>query len=182
MSPSLLFLTGEYEHKLDGKNRLFIPGKLRDHIYPDRDGLGFYLVLGRNKILCLYPDEYYRRLASEAGGGLVPAGGAVDFERVNFALATHVDLDQHFRISLPPRMLERAGLDKDVALIGAKDHIEIWDAKVWAGYLQEQLEQFEEVLTRFIALEKPSLIHVPIGEVPSIWDLVKRPPSQGRAS
>jgi acetolactate synthase I/II/III large subunit len=43
-------------------------------------------------------------------------------------------------------------------------------------------EQFEEVLTRFIALEKPSLIHVPIGEVPSIWDLVKRPPSQGRAS
>ncbi len=63
MSPSLLFLTGEYEHKLDSKNRLFIPGRLRECIYPERDGLGFFLVFGPNKILGLYPDEYYRRLA-----------------------------------------------------------------------------------------------------------------------
>jgi acetolactate synthase I/II/III large subunit len=42
--------------------------------------------------------------------------------------------------------------------------------------------QFEALLTRYIALEKPTLIHVPMGEVPSIWDFVKRPPSQGRAS
>tara|TARA_Y100001934_G_scaffold278240_1_gene378981 strand:- start:828 stop:2507 length:1680 start_codon:yes stop_codon:yes gene_type:complete len=42
--------------------------------------------------------------------------------------------------------------------------------------------QFEDVLARFVALEKPSLIHVPMGEVPSIWDLVKRPPSQGQAN
>lgn len=42
--------------------------------------------------------------------------------------------------------------------------------------------QFEDVLARFVALEKPSLIHIPMGEVPSIWDLVKRPPSQGQAN
>ncbi len=146
MSPSLLFLTGEYEHKLDSKTRLFIPAKLRDHIYPDRDGLVFYLVLGRNKILSLYPDEYYRRLAGEAGAGLVPGAGTLDFDRINFAMATHLDLDQHSRISLPPKMLVRAGLSTDVVLAGARDRIEIWDSKVWARYLEGQLEKFEEVL------------------------------------
>jgi len=146
MGPSLLFLTGEYEHKLDSKNRLFIPTGLRESIYPERDGLGFFLTLGPNKILSLYPDEYYRRLAVKGEPSLVPAARLVDFERVNFALACHLDLDPHNRLTLPSKMIERAGLNKDVVLIGVKDHIEIWDEKVWGDYLAEHLDKYEEVL------------------------------------
>ncbi len=146
MSPSLLFLTGEYEHKLDPKNRLFIPTGLRDCIYPERDGLGFFLVFGRNKILGLYPDEYYRRLAVSEGGRLVPAAELVDFERVSFALASHVDLDPQNRVTLPARMVARAGLGREIVLIGVKDHIEIWDAKAWKHYLNGQLKEHEELL------------------------------------
>ena len=127
MSPSLLFLTGEYEHKLDSKNRLFIPARLRECIYPERDGLGFFLVFGPNKILGLYPDEYYRRLAVGGGGQLVPGADLVDFERVTFALACHLELDPQNRLTLPAKMVERAQLRRDVVLIGAKDHIEVWD-------------------------------------------------------
>jgi acetolactate synthase-1/2/3 large subunit len=42
--------------------------------------------------------------------------------------------------------------------------------------------QLQEVLIRFLAADEPALISVPMGEVPSIWDLVKRPPSQGKAA
>ncbi|MCK4850347.1 MAG: hypothetical protein KAT11_03295 [Phycisphaerae bacterium] len=146
MSPSLLFLTGEYEHRLDSKNRLFIPARLRECIYPERDGLGFFLVFGPNKILGLYPDEYYRRLAVSEGGQLVPGVDLVDFERVTFALASHLELDSQNRVTLPAKMVERAQLRRDVVLIGAKDHIELWDAKVWKGYLAGQLERHEELL------------------------------------
>ncbi len=146
MSPSLLFLTGEYEHKLDSKNRLFIPGRLRDCIYPERDGLGFFLVFGPNKILGLYPDNYYRRLAASEEGQLVPGAELVDFERVTFALASHLELDPQNRLTLPAKMIERAQLGRDVVLIGAKDHIELWDAKVWKNYLAGQLEKHEELL------------------------------------
>ena len=146
MGPSILLLTGEYEHKLDAKNRLFIPARLREPIYPERDGLGFFLVFGPNKILCLYPDEYYRRLAAADGPRLVPPAKLVDFERVKFALAYHLDLDSHSRLSLPDKMLKHAGLARNVVLIGARDHIEIWDAKVWQNYLAEQLDQHEELL------------------------------------
>ncbi len=146
MSPSLLFLTGEYEHRLDSKNRLFIPGRLRECIYPERDGLGFFLVFGPNKILGLYPDKSYRRLALSEGGQLVPTAGLVDFERVTFALASHLELDPQGRLSLPSKMLERAQLGRDVVLIGVKDHIELWDVKVWKDYLAEQLDEHEELL------------------------------------
>ncbi len=146
MSPSLLFLTGEYEHKLDSKNRLFIPGRLRECIYPERDGLGFFLVFGPNKILGLYPDEYYRRLAVREEGQLVPGAELVDFERVTFALASHLELDPQNRLTLPAKMIERAQLGRDVVLIGAKDHIELWDGKAWKNYLAGQLEKHEELL------------------------------------
>ena len=146
MSPSLLFLTGEYEHRLDSKNRLFIPTRLRESIYPERDGLGFFLVLGPNKILGIYPDEYYRRLALGAEPSLVPSAELVDFERVTFALASHLDLDLSNRLTLPTKMVERAGIGRDVVVIGAKDHMEVWDAKVWAQYLAGQLDKHEELL------------------------------------
>lgn len=146
MGASILLLTGEYEHRLDAKHRLFIPSRLRESICPQRDGQGFFLVFGPNKILCLYPDEYYRRLAVADGPRLVPPAKLVDFERVKFALAYHLALDSHSRVSLPEKMLSRAGLRRDLVLIGARDHIEIWDAKVWHEYLAEQLNKHEEVL------------------------------------
>jgi MraZ protein len=146
MAPSILLLTGEYEHRLDAKHRLFIPSRLRESIDPQRDGLGFYLVFGPNRVLSLYPDEYYCRLAAADAPSLVPPAKLVDFERVKFAQAYHLDLDSHSRVSVPAKMLRRAGLTRDVVLIGVRDHVEIWDAKVWQTYLAEQLDKYEELL------------------------------------
>ena len=45
---------------------------------------------------------------------------------------------------------------------------------------RRQLEaQLEEVLSRHLAMDKPSLITVPVGEMPNVWSLVRRPPSAG---
>ena len=42
--------------------------------------------------------------------------------------------------------------------------------------------ELEAALTEYLALDRPALISVPIGEVPSIWRLVQRPPSQGKVA
>ncbi|NIA07677.1 MAG: hypothetical protein GWP14_08620 [Actinobacteria bacterium] len=146
MGPSILLLTGEYEHRLDAKHRLFIPSRLRESIDVERDGLGFFLVFGPNRVLCLYPDEYYRRLAAVDSPRLVPPTKLVDFERIKFAQSYHLDLDTYSRVSIPEKMLKRAGLTRDVVLIGVRDHVEIWDAKVWHSYLAEQLDKHEDLL------------------------------------
>jgi acetolactate synthase-1/2/3 large subunit len=43
----------------------------------------------------------------------------------------------------------------------------------------DDAESLERHLRGFLDEEVPALIHVPMGEVPSIWDLVRRPPSAG---
>ena len=41
-------------------------------------------------------------------------------------------------------------------------------------------DELEEALTRLLVADEPALIHVPIGEVPWVWDMVKRAPAQGK--
>lgn len=40
-------------------------------------------------------------------------------------------------------------------------------------------DDLEKLLTKYLREEEPALIHVPMGEVPSIWDFVRRPPTTG---
>ena len=58
----MLMLTGEYEHTLDDKNRLFVSNKLRSQIDVEQHGSNFYLVMGANGILCMYPEKYFKEI------------------------------------------------------------------------------------------------------------------------
>ncbi|MEM7270035.1 MAG: thiamine pyrophosphate-dependent enzyme, partial [Pseudomonadota bacterium] len=59
------------------------------------------------------------------------------------------------------------------------DFVALAEAYGIAAEKAETPEQLEDALTRHLAADHPALIHVPIGEVPWIWDLIKRPPTQG---
>lgn len=46
----------------------------------------------------------------------------------------------------------------------------------------ETPDQLFETLRRFLDARAPGLIEIPVGEMPDVWSLVKRPPSQGPAA
>lgn len=46
----------------------------------------------------------------------------------------------------------------------------------------ETPDQLFETLRRFLDARAPGLIEIPVGEMPDVWTLVKRPPSQGPAA
>jgi hypothetical protein len=58
----MLLLTGEYQHAVDDKGRVLVSNKLRNQIDAEEHGVNFYLVLGANGILCLYPEKDFERL------------------------------------------------------------------------------------------------------------------------
>ena len=69
----MLLLTGEYQHVVDDKGRVLVSNKLRNQIDAEEHGSNFYLVLGANGILCLYPERYFEQLVlSLAPGATVP--------------------------------------------------------------------------------------------------------------
>ncbi len=142
----MLLLTGEYELTIDDKNRLSIPARLREQIDTIEDGEDFYQVLGVNRILSLYPEKYYQRIALAVAPRRVAPDELLAYERVNFALAGRVSLDRQGRVLLSDKLLKRAQLTERVALVGVRDHLEVWDQQQWLNYVEENLHTHERML------------------------------------
>ncbi len=64
--------------------------------------------------------------------------------RVFFAGAQEASPDKQGRVALPAPLREFAHLEKEVAVNGALDHVEIWDAGIW----REKKRQGEQSLAR----------------------------------
>ena len=144
----MLLLTGEYQHVVDGKNRVLISNKLRNQIDVDEHGRNFYLVLGANGILCLYPEKYFERIALSGSSGGTAPDEAVAFERMTFALASKVELDKQGRLLINDRLRARAGLQDNITLVGVRDHIELWNENDWQQYLEDHMAQYQKQMTQ----------------------------------
>ena len=141
-------LTGEYQHVVDNKSRILISNKLRNQIDVDEHGSSFYLVLGSNGILCLYPEKYFEQIAFAVTPKTTAPDEAVTFERMSFALASKVELDNQGRLLLNEKLRKRAGLKDDITLIGVRDHIELWNSDSWERYLSENMAQYQKQMSQ----------------------------------
>jgi len=152
----MLLLTGEYQHVIDGKNRVLISNKLRGQIDSDEHGSNFYLVLGANGILCLYPEKYFEQIALSVAPNTTAPDEAVAFERMSFALASKVEMDSQGRLLLNDRLRKRAGLKDQITLVGVRDHIELWNNESWEQYVTNHMTQYQKQMSqaRQIVMQK----------------------------
>jgi MraZ protein len=155
---AMLLLTGEYEHVIDDKSRVLVSNKLRNQIDADEHGSNFYIVLGANGILCLYPEKYFERIALAIAPGAAAPDETVAFERMSFALTEKVELDRQGRLLLNERLRKRAGLKDRVTLVGVRDHIELWNSRDWEQYLTDNMAQYQKQMlqARQVVLQKES--------------------------
>jgi len=144
----MLMLTGEYEHTIDEKNRLFISNKLRSQIDSEQYGNGFYLAMSSNGIYGLYPEKYFQQIALAGAPGMGAPDESVLYERMSFALASKVDLDRQGRLLINEKLRKRANLGTNLTLVGVRDHIEIWNTDDWEHYLDDNLHQFHTQLAQ----------------------------------
>jgi MraZ protein len=136
---------GEFEQTIDAKHRLAIPMALREQMDPEDDGSNFILVLGPDRHLWLYPDQWYRRLLASLRRSPLPdrESGRIDFL---FAMARIVKPDKQGRVVLPERSMQRAQIDDCVTLVGGYDHIVIWPTATWEQRVAQQLETYPDVM------------------------------------
>jgi len=144
----MLLLTGEYEHVVDGKSRVLISNRLRNQIDAEEHGSNFYLVLGANGILCLYPEKYFEQIAFATTPETTAPDESVAFERISFALANKVELDRQGRLLLNEKLRKRAGLKDHITLVGVRDHIELWNSDNWEQYLADHMAQYQQQMSQ----------------------------------
>ena len=145
---TMLLLTGEYQHVVDSKSRVLISNKLRNQIDADEHGNNFYLVLGANGVLCLYPEKYFEQIVLAVAPEATAPDEAVAFERISFALSSKVELDSQGRLLLNESLRRRAGLKERITLVGVRDHIELWNSSNWDEYVTDNMNQYQKQMSR----------------------------------
>jgi MraZ protein len=140
-----LLLIGEYELTVDDKNRLLVPSEIRKSMNSERDGDAFFLVLGLNRKPWLYPERYYEQMVFQAQPEITPGEEQLAFDHVNFALASRLEWDTQGRLLIPEKTLRRTELKREVTLIGARDHLEIWNRSDWEIWREELVKRSPEI-------------------------------------
>lgn len=130
---------GTYEPKLDDKGRVILPAKFRDQL---RDGL--VITRGQDHCLYVFPVEEFVAMQEQASKAPISHKEARNYLRVFLSGAVDQQPDKQGRISVPANLRGYAGLDRDLAVIGAGNRIEIWDLEAWNGFLTEQEAAFAD--------------------------------------
>ena len=128
-----LFL-GEYQPNITEGSRLALPKKMRDQIR------GEELVLSRGfeKCISIYDrEEWVKVYEKESADSTISDPKTRDLKRYMFGMAQETTIDSQGRIVLPANLRDYAGLTKETTIIGAGDHIEIWDTLVWLSHLEK---------------------------------------------
>lgn len=121
---------GSSQLVVDGKGRLAIPAKYREPLV-ERCAGRLILTLDPSHCLALYPfcdwEPIEARLNALSSFNPLYAR----LRRTLIGNAQDIELDAAGRILLPAKLRERAGLDKEVVLVGQGNKFEIWDAATW---------------------------------------------------
>jgi len=125
----VLLLTGQYFHAFDAKSRLTVPAKLREQINRSEDCYAFMAVYGFDGVLYLYTPKTYAQVAPQFDSALHTKRDVRDYERIAYGLAERLELDRLGRILIPEYTRQQCGLSKEVAVVGVRDHIEIWETR-----------------------------------------------------
>jgi len=131
---------GTYTPRLDDKARLFLPAKFRPRL---ENGI----VLTRGQENCIYgwTPESFNAFTDRVRDTPFTNRDARNFIRMLFSGASSEVPDKQGRISIPPVLREWAQLDRECAVVGAMDRIEIWDAGRWAEFSAQQEVPFAEM-------------------------------------
>ena len=131
---------GEYQHNLDSKGRIIVPSKFREELHTT-----FILTRGLDGCLTIYSLKQWEKMFEEVDKLPTTKKAARQYVRMLTSTATECTLDNQGRIQIPSFLSKPVNITKECIVIGANDHIEIWDKATWEAYYTDASNNFEEV-------------------------------------
>ncbi|MEW5700785.1 MAG: hypothetical protein AB1792_00960 [Candidatus Zixiibacteriota bacterium] len=147
MSPFI----GPYSAKIDLKNRLTLPAKLRQ---ASEDYLQVcYLCLGLNGCLFLLSQSEWQRVMEKFDNYGLSDENANFFMRKLMANTAELQPDKQNRIIIPPKLAALAGITgekRDVMVLGMNRRIEVWEVGRFNAYVEGFGKSYEEVASKLL--------------------------------
>ncbi|MBI3109427.1 division/cell wall cluster transcriptional repressor MraZ [Candidatus Daviesbacteria bacterium] len=124
---------GEYKAKFTGKGRVILPRKFRQEL-KSRE-----IILSRGFEKCIWGFDL-KDFEAEAKKQLEISATeerARYLRRYLFSGSESVELDVQGRIIIPSALLDFASVKEEVTIIGAGDHFEIWEKRLWEKHIRQ---------------------------------------------
>lgn len=138
-------LSGEFNHSVDAKNRMFIPAKFRED-------LGSTFVLFKS-----VRDEYIKVMSiPEWESYIAPIKEKLSGKekeriiRMLTSTASEVTPDAQGRVLIPQTLLDYAKIGKNAVVVGCDNYAEIWAEEVYTKMMaQEDMEEIRNTLEAY---------------------------------
>ncbi len=147
----MAFFKGQETFSLDSKGRVNIPAKMRKSVSPEA-GDTFTVTRGQEKCIVAYPMDEWRKYEEKFEKLNQYDEKNRYFLRMLLMWSEEVGLDAQQRVMLPKKLLEFAGIEGKVLIVGMVDHIEFWNPESFEKYLGSYSESYEAVASRVMVL------------------------------
>ncbi len=126
---------GEYNFNLDSNHRINIPNNYKKYLEET-----LVIAKGFEKCLYLYNISDWQTILNKINELSFTKSATRRFSRGLNSGAYEALVDAKGRICVDQNLVDYAGLKKECVVIGAGNHIEIWDKDEWNNYLKENQE------------------------------------------
>ncbi len=132
---------GHFDYSLDAKNRLNIPPKFRP-AFSD----GVILAKGLEPCLWLWPPTAFEDFTEHVLRDLNPLSAERrKLTRYVAGNSFDAELDAAGRVTLNSALLEHAGIDREVVVVGVLDYLEVWARDRWLAGQDELRAEVREI-------------------------------------
>ena len=144
---------GEFSYTIDAKGRLNIPSKFRQSLSKDNKNT-FVIARGLDQCIWVYPLIEWKQIEKNLRDLSSLSITHRRFIRNTARYATPSTYDKQGRVMLNSSLIEFAGLDKDVLIIGMINKMEIWNPNILEEMEKKQSkiepETYEELSNKII--------------------------------
>ncbi len=147
---------GESTHTLDAKHRLAVPKRLQEGLDRNEEGQLLAIVTrGFEGCLFLFSESGFQELARRVRTGAFEGKELRNIQRMFFSSSFQVQLDASGRILLPEKLREFAAIEREVAMIGVVDRVEIWAKDKWNAFESENSSHYDQLDKVLLGAETP---------------------------
>ncbi len=141
--------TDEFRYTIDHRGRINFPAPFRRALSEEsRDRV--VVARGLDGCLLVFPKDVWEQHRREFNQTPYTPGQQRRLQRLLSMGAKESAFDSQGRITIPPRLMQLAKLEKEVLIIGMGDRVELWNPDVYDRYISESDQTVESILEEFL--------------------------------
>ncbi len=146
----MTFFQGHEQYSIDAKGRVNIPAKMRKALSPEAHE-SFTLTRGFRKCISAYPLDEWEKIQKSLyeKNQFDEENDYVISMMLMWCVDTSIDAQQ--RVVLPKKLLDFAGIEGKVLILGKMDHIEFWNPEEFDKFMKSKSEPYEVIAAKVMS-------------------------------